>query len=75
MRIAWVYLVLAILFNTVASSLFKISAIQKNRISIIVLLIGLIFGAINAVFYTKSLEKINLGIAYSIFSAGIVVLS
>ena len=62
------------LFNSFASALFKFSADLKNQYSVLLLVIGLLFGGINAVLYTKSLHRIPLSIAYPVFSAGSIIL-
>jgi small multidrug resistance pump len=76
MTISLMFLFLAIIFNTLASTFFKYSSLQKdtNTLSIILLVSGLFFGAINALFYTRSLKTIDLSIAYTIFSAGSIIL-
>ena len=70
------FLFLAIIFNTFASTFFKYSSLMKNKmlLSITFLLLGLLLGAINAIFYTKSLKYINLNVAYPVFSAGSIIL-
>jgi multidrug transporter EmrE-like cation transporter len=74
MYISALFLILAMLFNSFASTLFKLSADQKNQYSVLFMVIGLLLGGINAVFYTKSLNRIPLSIAYPVFSAGSIIL-
>jgi multidrug transporter EmrE-like cation transporter len=70
------FLGIAVLLNAGSSFFYKYSSLnsEKRTISIILLLVGLGLGAINAVFYTKSLKGIKLNTAYPIFSAGSLVL-
>lgn len=72
MFLAVLYLLFAIVFNSAASAFFKASAIKEPQ-KLLFLFSGLILGAINAIFYTKSLSKISLNIAYPIFSAGSII--
>jgi multidrug resistance protein EbrA len=69
------FLGIAVLLNAGSSFFYKYSSInsEKRMISIILLLIGLGLGAINAILYTKSLKGIKLNTAYPIFSAGSLV--
>jgi multidrug transporter EmrE-like cation transporter len=69
------FLALAVVFNTLASLFFKFSSNNnKNELSLIFLVVGLLLGAVNAFFYTRSLKGIELNIAYPIFSAASIML-
>jgi multidrug transporter EmrE-like cation transporter len=68
-------LTIAIVFNGMASSLYKLSSINRaSRTSILLLLAGFVVGGINAFCYTKSLASIRLSIAYPVFAAGSIIL-
>jgi multidrug transporter EmrE-like cation transporter len=67
-------LILAILFNTAANTLFKFSSVEGGRAFIGIFTTGLMFGGLNAFLYTKSLATIDLNVAYAVFSAGSIVL-
>lgn len=74
--VSYAFLAAAILFNVAASISFKFSSkfVEITSRHYILLIAGLIVGGVNAVFYTKSLEKIDLGIAYPVFSGGSIIL-
>lgn len=66
----------AIIFNTLANSLFKLgSDIQEWTPRKGVLLgAGLFLGLLNTLCYIKALERTDLGTAYPLFSAASIVL-
>ena len=70
------FLSIAVLLNAGSSFFYKYSSLnmEKRIISIVLLSIGLAFGAINAILYTKSLQGIKLNVAYPVFSAGSLIL-
>jgi multidrug transporter EmrE-like cation transporter len=70
------YLSIEVLLNITANFCFKYSSLEVNRksLSIIFFVSGLIFGGINTIFFTQSLKKIDLNIAYPVFSAGSIIL-
>ena len=71
-----IYLALAILFNSTANSLFKVASgipdltLKKGSIFGVALFIGLV----NTLCFIKALEKIDLAVSYSLFSAGSIIL-
>jgi spermidine export protein MdtJ len=71
-----IFLTLAILFNTLAMTLFKFSSLNESAkvLSFILLLVGLAMGGVNAVTYTFSLKNIPQSLAYTLFSAGSIIL-
>jgi small multidrug resistance pump len=71
-----ILLTFAVILNAGSSVFYKYSSqnSEKQLLSIILLSIGLLIGAINATLYTKSLKGINLNTAYPIFSAGSLIL-
>jgi small multidrug resistance pump len=66
----------AVLFNAVANGLFKAGAdLEEMSMRKAVLIgFGLFIGLANTICYIKALEKIDLGIAYAVFSAGSIIL-
>jgi len=72
----FVYLILAIVANSTANVLFKIGSgidgltVRKGSL----LGLGLAIGLVNTVAFIKSLETLELGIAFPIFSAASIVL-
>jgi multidrug transporter EmrE-like cation transporter len=71
----YVFLSIAVLFNISAYLIFKaISGKQINFFWIGIFSIGLVLGAINTFFFTKSLKELKLGIAYPVFSAASIAL-
>jgi small multidrug resistance pump len=72
----YVLLSLAVVCNATSYIFYKYSSINSSlrKLSIGLLLIGLLFGAINSTAYTKSLKGISLNTAYPIFSAGSIIL-
>lgn len=71
----YLFLLLSISFNILSYTLYKfISNRQNDWIWYSVFILGLIFGAVNTYFFTKSLREINLGVAYPIFSGACIVL-
>jgi len=71
-----VFLGIAVILNAGSSFFYKYSSLntEKRTLSIILLLLGLGLGAINAILYTKSLMGIKLNTAYPVFAAGSLVL-
>lgn len=70
------FLTLAIAFNSVANGFFKAgSGIETLTMRKGMLLgLGLLIGLANTICYIKALEKIDLAIAYSVFSAASIML-
>jgi multidrug transporter EmrE-like cation transporter len=70
------YLVLAFVLNSGSYIFYKYSSInsEKKQLSIVLLIAGLLVGALNAISYTKSLKGINLNTAYIVFSTGSLIL-
>ncbi len=72
----YLLLLVAALFNTAANLLFKHASslpawtLQKSGLFLLALALGLA----NTIFYIKSLEKLDLGLAYPLLSAGSIVL-
>ena len=70
------YLGLAVVFNVVANTFFKMSSgipvwtFRKGGL----LALGLFIGLANTLSFVKSLERIHLGVAYPAFSAASIVL-
>jgi len=73
---AQVFLVLSIVFNAVANSVFKVaSAIPELSLRKATLLgLGLFVGLVNTLCFVKALERIDLGTSYTVFSAGSILL-
>ena len=69
-------LVLAIIFNSIANGFFKAGAeIQDLTLRKGMLIgLGLLIGLANTVCYIKALEKIELSVAYPLFSAASIIL-
>ncbi len=69
-------LALAIIFNSIANGIFKFaSGIQDlSSRKIILLGVGLFVGLLNTLCYIKALEKIDLGLAFPLFSAASIIL-
>lgn len=66
----YIFLLLAVIFNISAYIIFKSIATKQNDFRwYLVFSVGLLLGAINTYFFTKSLKELNLGIAYPVFSA------
>lgn len=75
MSFSFLYLLIAISLNGLASSFFKLSSLAQNtKYSTVLFVAGLMFGGVNAMFYTKSLAHIKLNVAYPVFSSGCIVL-
>lgn len=70
-----IYLALAIIFNSAANSLFKVaSAIPDLTLRKATLFgVALFIGLINTICFIKTLEKLDLGVSYTIFSAGSII--
>lgn len=70
------YLVLAIVANSVANVLFKVgSGIEGFTMRKGALLgLGLAVGLVNTVSFIKSLETLDLGVAFPVFSAASIVI-
>jgi multidrug transporter EmrE-like cation transporter len=70
------FLALSIVFNSVANGFFKAGAdiqgfpLRKGSL----LAVGLLVGLANTLCYIKALEKIELGVAFPLFSAASIVL-
>ena len=70
------FLVASFSLNAASYVFYKYSSINsaKKNLSLVLLVCGLLIGAMNAFFYTKSLKGINLNIAYPVFSAFSIIL-
>ena len=71
----YVYLVLAILTNSVGNILFKSGASIEGFTprKAVLLGLGLAIGLVNTISFIKSLETLELGIAFPIFAAASIV--
>ncbi len=69
-------LIFAVLLNGGSNVFYKYSSVhsEQRMLSLALIGVGLLLGALNAVFYTRSLKGISLNIAYPIFSAGSIIL-
>ena len=69
------FLLLSILFNSVANGLFKVAAeIQDfSPRKVAFLALGLLIGLANTLCYLKALEKIDLGTAFPLFAAASII--
>ena len=71
-----ILLALAVFFNVIANSLFKAAAaipdITTRKVSLVA--VGLLIGLANTLCFIKALETVDLGIAYSVFSASSILL-
>lgn len=69
-------LTFAIIFNALANMFFKYSALYKGdgNWKIWLLFIGFAFGGLNGILYTQAIKKINLNVAYSVFSVGSILI-
>lgn len=66
----YIFLSLSVLFNISAYIIFKTISGKEHSVRWYALfLIGLLLGAVNVYFFTRSLKEIDLGIAYPVFSA------
>jgi len=72
----FLYLILAIIANAAANVLFKLgSAIDSFTLRKGALLgLGLAIGLVNTVSFIKSLETLELGVAFPVFSAASIVI-
>jgi multidrug transporter EmrE-like cation transporter len=70
------FLVLAVLFNTGSHVFFKYSSLSGMQKSSVVGLIaaGMLVGAVNIIFYARSLVGIKMNVAYPAFNATSIVL-
>jgi undecaprenyl phosphate-alpha-L-ara4N flippase subunit ArnE len=68
------FLSAAILLNAGSSVFYKLSSQSNGRIAFLLFLAGITLGGVNAFFYTRSLNRIQLEVAYPIFSAGSIIL-
>ncbi len=72
---SYLFLILSIAFNVVSYFLYKSIAYRQNDfLRNIIFASGLLFGGINAFFFTKALKSISLSIAYPIFSGACISL-
>jgi multidrug transporter EmrE-like cation transporter len=73
---AILYLILSIVFNSVANIMFKSASGMPSfdfpKVSLF--LGGLFLGAVNTFFFIRSLESLKLSIGYPVFAAGSVLL-
>jgi multidrug transporter EmrE-like cation transporter len=71
-----IFLTFAVVLNAGSSVFYKYSSLnsEKKVLSIILLSLGLLIGAINAILFAESLKGIKLNTAYPIFSAGSLIL-
>ena len=69
-------LTLAVIFNVCANSLFKLAGgIPELTLRKVAFLgLGLLVGLANTLCFIKALEKIDLGVAYPVFSAASIIL-
>ncbi len=74
MTTAILYMSIAVLFNSVAGAIFKLSALRRDSSSMPLFLVGLAIAAVNTYCYTKSLERIRLSVAYPVYSAATILL-
>jgi multidrug transporter EmrE-like cation transporter len=70
------FLTLSVLFNAIANTLFKVGADIETLSprKLLLLGLGLFIGLANTLCYIKALEKIDLGMAYPVFSAASIIL-
>jgi multidrug transporter EmrE-like cation transporter len=70
------FLILAALLNAGSNVFYKYSSLssQQKMLSLALLGVGLLLGAVNVVLFTKSLKGISMNVAYPIYSAGTIVL-
>lgn len=69
-----IFLVSAILLNAGSGVFYKWSAQSSGAVATLLFVAGLALGGVNAFFYTRSLNRIHLNVAYPIFSAGSILL-
>ncbi len=67
-----IYLAAAIVVNMCANMIFKYSTVSKS-LSTAIMMAGIAVSCLTAVFYTKALARIDLSIAFSVFSAGSII--
>jgi multidrug transporter EmrE-like cation transporter len=71
----YIYLFLAVGFNTVAYIIFKsIAGKQYDAGWFTFFAAGLIFGAVNVFLFTKALQGLTLAVAYPVFSGASITL-
>jgi small multidrug resistance pump len=72
----YVFLILAILANSIGNVLFKAGASIEGFTPRkgLLLALGLAIGLVNTISFIKSLETLDLGVAFPIFSAASIVL-
>lgn len=76
----YLFLILAIAFNTSANLILKLSAAQEthsifDKLTNIYFYLSMACFAINFLFYAKALERLNLSVAYPIVVGCTIVLS
>lgn len=71
----YIYLIISIVFNSSAGILLKYSGQSQGIKSKILLAVGFIFAAVSAIFYSQSLNEINLGVAATVSSASVIIIS
>jgi multidrug transporter EmrE-like cation transporter len=69
-------LALAVIFNVAANSMFKYAGGIQDMAArkLMILGIGLLVGLANTLCFIKALEKIELSVAYPVFSAASIIL-
>jgi multidrug transporter EmrE-like cation transporter len=72
---SYIYLVISIIFNSLAGILLKYSGTNSGSKSKLLLGAGFIVAAISAIFYSQSLSEINLGVAATVSSATVIIIS
>jgi len=74
MGTAIAYLSLAILFNSGSNLALKLASLAGGAGRALEIALGLALGTCNVIIYSKSLERIKLGVAYPALSCGSLVI-
>ncbi len=76
MVLSFGFLFLAAVFNTASSTCLKYTSLVHGRLraTVVLIIVGLTLAGVNTLFYTKSLQKVQMGIAYPILAGLSMVL-
>lgn len=70
----YVFLGLAICFNVLTNSFFKLAGISTKDRYLPYFITGLFFGLLNSYFITEAVKRIPLSTAFTVFSASSILL-
>lgn len=70
----YIFLVLAIFFNILTNTFFKLAGISTQARYLTYFVTGLFFGLLNSYFITEAVRRIPLSTAFTIFSGSSILL-